>query len=75
MCDITQFFVTFPISECTSVIIAQHFMQNILMKFGLYNLVVIDDMVYRLSVFSLPYVVVYRSSSNSLPNVIIKVFQ
>lgn len=43
MCAIIQFFVTVPISKCTSVIIAQHFMQNILMKFGLYNLIVIDD--------------------------------
>ena len=34
ICDITNFFVTVPISECTSTIITQHFMQDDLMKVG-----------------------------------------
>ena len=43
MCDITYFIITAPIPGCTSAVIAQHFMQDVLMKFGLYYLVVIDD--------------------------------
>ena len=43
MCDINQFFVTVHINGYTSVVIAKYYMQDVLMKFGLCYLVVIDD--------------------------------
>lgn len=43
MCDITQFFVIVHIYGCTSTTIAQHFIQDVLMKFGLCHLVVIHN--------------------------------
>ena len=43
MFDITQFVVTVLISGCTSATIAHQFMHDVLMNFGLYHLVVIDD--------------------------------
>ena len=43
MCDLTQFVVVVPVPGCTSAIIAKHFVQDVLFKFGLCYLVVIDD--------------------------------
>ena len=43
MCNITQLVATVHISGCTSAIIAQHFVQDIIINFELYHLVVIDD--------------------------------
>ena len=45
MCDIIQFIITVPLSDCTSVIISQYVMQDVLMKFGLCHLVIIDDII------------------------------
>ena len=43
MCDIIQFVVIDPSARCTSTIIAQNFIQGVLIKFGIYHLVVIDN--------------------------------
>ena len=43
MCNITQLVATVHISGCTSAIIAQHFVRDIIINFELYHLVVIDD--------------------------------
>lgn len=43
MCNITQFVTTTLIDGCNSLIIDQHFIQNDLMNFILYHLVIIDD--------------------------------
>ena len=43
MCDLTQFVVVVPVPGCTFAIIAKHFVQDVLFKFGLCYLVVIDD--------------------------------
>jgi len=43
MCDLTQFVVVVPVPGCTSAIIAKHFVQDVLFKFDICYLVVIDD--------------------------------
>ena len=43
MCDMTQFIVVFPVPDETSTTLASHFMQHVLLKFGMCHLVVIDD--------------------------------
>ena len=43
MCDLTQFLVVVPVPRCTSTIIAKHFVQDALFKFGLCYFLVIDD--------------------------------
>ena len=43
MFDITQYGVTVSISKCTSTIISQYFMQDVLIMFGLCHLAAIDD--------------------------------
>ena len=43
MCDMTQFAVVVPVPDEISAILASHFMQHVLMKFGMGHLVVIDD--------------------------------
>ena len=43
MCDMTQFVVVVPVPDETSATLASHFMQNVLLKFGMCHLVVIDD--------------------------------
>ena len=52
MCDIIQFIITVPLSGCTSAIISQYVMQDVLMKFGLCHLVVIDDIILFKSDFT-----------------------
>ena len=51
MFDITQYGVTVSISRCTSVIISQYFMQDVLIMFGLCHLAAIDDGTPFKSVF------------------------
>ena len=41
--DMNQFVVVSPVPDETSTTLASHFMQHVLMKFGIYHLVVIDD--------------------------------
>ena len=43
MCDITQFVVIVPVPDETSATLTSHFMQHVLLKFGMCHLVVIDD--------------------------------
>ena len=43
MCDLTQFVVIVPVPGATSAVIAKYVMQDFLLKFGLYLLVVIDN--------------------------------
>ena len=43
MCDLTQFVVVVPVPGMTALIIAKYFMQEVLLKFGLCYLVVMDD--------------------------------
>ena len=43
MCDLTQFVVVVPVPGSTSAVIAKYFMQDVLLKFGLCLLVVVDD--------------------------------
>ena len=43
MCDMTQFVVVVPVLDDTSATLASHFIQHILLKFGMCHLVVIDD--------------------------------
>ena len=43
ICDLTQFVVVVPVTGSTSALMAKYFMQDVLLKFGLCLLVVIDD--------------------------------
>ena len=43
MCDMTQFVVLVPVLDEASATLASHFMQHVLLKLGMYHLVVIDD--------------------------------
>ena len=43
MCDMTQFVVVVPVLVETSTTLDSPFMQHILLKFGMYHLVAIDD--------------------------------
>ena len=43
MCNLTQFVVIVPVPGSTSALISKYFMQDVLLKFGLCLLVVIDD--------------------------------
>ena len=43
MCDLTQFVVVVPVPGITASIIAKYFMQEVLLKFGLCHLEVMDD--------------------------------
>ena len=43
ICDMNQFVVVIPVPDETSTTLASHFMQHVLMKFGMCHLVVIDD--------------------------------
>ena len=43
MCDMIQFVVVVHISDKTSATLASYFMQHVLMKVGLYHLVMLDD--------------------------------
>ena len=43
MCDIIQFVVVVPVLDESSATLASHFMQYVLMKFGLCHLVTLDD--------------------------------
>ena len=43
MCNMSQFVVVFPIPDEISVTLSSYFMQHMLVKFGLYHLVVIDN--------------------------------
>ena len=43
MCDIIQFVVVVPVLDESSATLASHFMQHVLMKFGLCHLVMLDD--------------------------------
>ena len=43
MYDMTQFIMVVPVPDETSVTLASHFMQHVLLKFGTCHLVVIDD--------------------------------
>ena len=43
MCDLTQFVVVFPVTGMTVSIITKYFMQEVLSKFGICHLVVMDD--------------------------------
>ena len=52
MYDITQFVLIIPIVWYNSTIIVQYFMQDVLMKFGLWYLVVIDDSISFKCVFT-----------------------
>ena len=55
MRDIAQFVIIVPISGCTFAVITQHIMQDVLMKFGLCHLVVIDNGTLSKSVFTAMY--------------------
>ena len=43
MCDLTQFVVVVPVPGMTASIIAKYFMQEVLLKFGIFHLVGMDD--------------------------------
>ena len=43
MCDMIQFVIVVHVSDESSATLANYFMQHVLMKFGLYHLVVLDD--------------------------------
>ena len=43
MCDLTQFVVVVPVPGITASIIEKYFMQEVLLKFGIFHLVVMDD--------------------------------
>ena len=43
MCDLSQFVVVVPVPDESSATLADHFFQHVLLKFGLYHLVVLDD--------------------------------
>ena len=43
MCDMSQFIVVVPVPHESSATLADYFFQNVLMKFGLCHLVVLDD--------------------------------
>ena len=43
MCDMTQFVVVVPVPDKYSATLASHFMQHVLLKFGMCHLVVIND--------------------------------
>ena len=42
MCDMIQFVMVVSVPNESSVILVSHFIQHVLMKFGLYHLVVLD---------------------------------
>lgn len=43
MCDITQFVISSPIVEIEAASLANIFVADVIMKFGMYSVVVIDD--------------------------------
>ena len=43
MCDMDQFIVVVPVPDENSATLARHFMQHVLLKFGMHHLVVIDN--------------------------------
>ena len=43
MCDMSQFVIVISILDESSATLASHFMQHVLMKFGLFHLVVLDN--------------------------------
>ena len=43
MCDITQFVVVVPVPNEVASTLAEHFMQHVLLKFGICHLVILDD--------------------------------
>ena len=43
MCDMTQFVVVVPVPDETPATLTSHFMQHVLLKFGMFPLLVIDD--------------------------------
>ena len=43
MCDMIPFVVVVHVPDETSATLASHFMQHVLMKFGMCHLVVLDD--------------------------------
>ena len=43
MYDMSQFVIVVPVTKKSSATLAENFFQHVLMKFGLYHLVVIDD--------------------------------
>ena len=45
MYDIIKFAVVVPVSDETSTTLANHFMQYFLLKFGMYHLFVLDDVI------------------------------
>ena len=59
MCDMTQFVVVVPIPNETSTTLADHSMQHILLNFGIYYLVILDDDSPFKCVFSAMYKTLY----------------
>ena len=45
MCDINHFVVVVPIPNKTAATIAEHFMKHVFLKFGIYYLVILDDVI------------------------------
>ena len=43
VCDMIQFVVAFPVPDESFSTLSSHFMQFVLMKFGLCHLIVLDD--------------------------------
>ena len=53
MCDMTQFIIDVPVKNETSSILVDHFIQHILLKFGIYHLVILDNDIPFKGIFSM----------------------
>ena len=52
ICDMTRFVVDVPVPNEISATLADHFMQHVILKFGIYYLVILDDDNPFMCVFS-----------------------
>ena len=57
MCDMSQFVVVIPVPDGSSITLASYFIQHVLMKFGIYHLVVLDDG----TPFKIAFIVMYHA--------------
>ena len=52
MCDMTQFYIVVPVPDEVASTLVEYFMQHVLLKFGICNLVILDDSSPFKGVFS-----------------------
>ena len=52
ICDMTQFVIIVPVPDEVASTLAEHFMQHVLLKFGICHLVILDDGILFKGVFS-----------------------